>query len=92
MRDFANIWLTLEYSVYNIFLVTNQSSDLIKKERNSFLVVFRYIYRAVCPQRPELRPGIVVAGRQFGKHIRKNFPMESSEEAADCLERSAVHH
>ena len=44
------------------------------------------------PQRPELRPGVVVAGRQFGKHIRKNFPMESSEEAADCLERSAVHH
>lgn len=36
------------------------------------------------PPEDRLGPGIVVAGTQFGKHIRKNFLMESSEEAADC--------
>lgn len=36
------------------------------------------------PPEDRLRSGIVVAGTQFGKHIRKNFLMESSEEAADC--------
>lgn len=36
------------------------------------------------PPEDRLRSGTVVAGRQFGKHIRKNFLMESPEEAADC--------